>query len=367
MIVLLLRTFGPLTDSADALLAGDSRVFLAARTAAAAVTAFFCALLLGPRAIRWLRSRFREEVKSASGMLDRLHAAKTGTPTMGGLFTVAATLAGAAVWGDLSNRFVQAGLLVAASFAALGAADDWVKLRTARRGLSAREKLAAQFGLAAVAAVVLQTALHQAGATTDIVLPVGGWAVSTGLLFVPWVALVTAAGSNAVNLTDGLDGLAAGCAVVAGAAVTGLCYLAGHAVWAGHFDAPHVRGAGELAVPLAAATGAMLGFLWFNAHPAEVFMGDTGALSFGGLLAFGATAARQELLFCVIAGVFVAEAASVIGQVGCYRLTGRKPLLCSPLHNHFVFRGHGEGRTVVRFWIGSAVCAAAAFAGLNLR
>ena len=367
MIVLLLRTFGPLLDSADALLAGDSRVFLAGRTVAAGVTAFCFALLLGPRAIAWLRSRFREEVKSASGTLDRLHAAKTGTPTMGGLFTVAAVLGGGALWGDLSNRFVQAGLLIVGSFAALGAADDWVKLRTARRGLGAGEKLAAQFGLAAAAAVLLQAALSEAGASTAVALPVGGLAVPTGLLFVPWVALVTAAGSNAVNLTDGLDGLAAGCAVISGAAVTGLCYLAGHAVWAEHLAVPHVRGGGELAVLLAAATGGMLGFLWFNAHPAEVFMGDTGALSFGGLLAFSAAAVRQELLLILVAGPFVAEAASVIAQVGCYRLTGRKPIACSPLHNHFVFRGHSEGRIVVRFWIGSAVCAAAAFASLNLR
>ena len=367
MIVFLLQSFGPLLDSADALVSGDSRVFLAGRTVAAGVTAFCLALLLGPRAIAWLRRRFREEVKSASGTLDALHANKTGTPTMGGLFTVAATLLGGAVWGDLSNRFVQAGLLIVASFAALGAADDWVKLRTARRGLRAKEKLAMQFGLAALGAVLLQTALGEAGATTALVLPVGGLEIPTGLLFVPWAALVTTAGSNAVNLTDGLDGLAAGCAVVSGAAVTGLCYLAGHAVWAEHLAVPHVRGGGELAVLLSAATGGMLGFLWFNTHPAEVFMGDTGALSFGGLLAFAATAVRQEALLVLVAGVFVAEAVSVIGQVGCYRLWGFKPIACSPLHNHFVFRGHAEGRIVVRFWIGSAVCAAAAFASLNLR
>ncbi|MEM9704139.1 MAG: phospho-N-acetylmuramoyl-pentapeptide-transferase, partial [Planctomycetota bacterium] len=325
------------------------------------------ALLFGPRAIGWLRERFREEVRSASDRLDALHAGKSGTPTMGGLFTVAAVLIGGVVWGDLSNQFVLSGLWIVASLAALGAADDWVKLRTERRGLNAGEKLAAQFGLAAFGGVLLQSALNDAGATTDLVLPVGGWTVPLGVLFVPWAALVTAAGSNAVNLTDGLDGLAAGCAVVAGAAMTGFCYLAGHAVWAEHFAAPHIRGGGELAVLLSAATGGMLGFLWFNTHPAEVFMGDTGALSFGGLLAFCATAVRQEALLVLVAGVFVAEAGSVIMQMGCKRLLGFKPIACSPLHNHFVFRGHAEGRIVVRFWIGSAVCAAAAFASLNLR
>ena len=367
MVVWLLRTFGPLEEHAAALTAGDSRVFLAGRTVAAAVTAFFLALAFGPRAISWLRGRFREDVKSASGTLDGLHAAKTGTPTMGGLFTVAAVLLGGAIWADPANPLVRAAGLVAASFALLGAADDWVKLRTARRGLTAGEKFAAQFGLAGVAAALLQTALHAAGAATDLALPVGGFSLPLGAAFVPWAAAVTVAGSNAVNLTDGLDGLAAGCAVVAAAALTGLCYLAGHSLWAAHFAVPHVRGGGELAVVLAALTGANLGFLWFNVYPAQVFMGDTGALSAGALLAFCAVAVRQEVVLLLVGGVFAAEVGSVVLQVGCYKLTGRKPILCSPLHNHFVFRGDPETRIVVRFWIGSAVCAAAAVASLNLR
>ena len=306
-------------------------------------------------------------MKSASGTLDALHAGKTGTPTMGGLFLVAAVLLGGLLWADLANPLVRAGLLVAASFALLGAADDWVKLRTARRGLAAREKLAAQFGLAGVGGVLLHRALESAGAPTGAPVPLTDFVVPLGALFVPWVALVTVAGSNAVNLTDGLDGLAAGCSVTAGAAVTGLCYLAGHALWSEHLGVPHVRGGGELGVLLAAATGAMAGFLWFNAHPADVFMGDCGALSFGALLAFAAAAVRQELLLVLIAGTFVAEAGSVIGQVGGYRLTGRKPLACSPLHNHFVFRGHAESRIVVRFWLASAACAAAGLATLWVR
>ena len=367
MVVWLLRTFGPLQETAAALSAGDTRVFLAGRTGLAAVTAFLLALAFGPRAISWLRGRFREPVKSASATLDGLHAGKTGTPTMGGLFTVAAVLAAGAVWADLANPLVRAAGFIVLSFAALGAADDWVKLRTARRGLSAGEKLAAQFGLAGVAGGLLQSALVAGGATTGLALPFGGWELPLGALFVPWAALVTVAGSNAVNLTDGLDGLAAGCAVVAAAAVTGLCYLGGHAVWADHLAVPHVRGAGELAVLAAALTGANLGFLWFNAHPAQVFMGDTGALSAGALLAFCAVAVRQEAVVCVACGVFAAEVGSVILQVGGYKLTGRKPILCSPLHNHFVFRGDPETRIVARFWIGSAVCAAAAAVCLTVR
>ena len=361
MVVWLLRTFGP-----DAGAAGAAPVFLSGRTAAAAVMAFFLALAFGPRAIRWLRARFREPTRSASATLDGLHAAKTGTPTMGGLFTVAAVLLAGVVWADLSNPFVRAAGFVTLAFAALGAADDWVKLKTARRGLSAREKLAAQFGLAGVAGGLLQAALHAAGASTGVSLPATGVEVPLGLLFVPWAALATVAGSNAVNLTDGLDGLAAGCAVVAAAAVAGLCYLGGHAVWAEHLSVPHVRGAGELGVLAAALAGANLGFLWFNAHPAQVFMGDTGALAAGALLAFCAVAVRQEVVFLLVGGVFAAEAGSVILQVGWYRLTGRKAIRCSPLHNHFVFRGDPETRIVARFWIGSAVCAATAAAGLTL-
>ena len=361
MVVWLLRTFGP-----DAAAGGaGAPIFLSGRTAAAAVTAFFLALAFGPRAIRWLRARFREPVKSASGTLDGLHAGKTGTPTMGGLFTVAAVLLAGLIWADLSSTLVRAAGFVTLAFATLGAADDWVKLKTARRGLSATEKLAAQFGLAGVAAGLLQSALHTAGATTGFVLPVVGWELPLGLLFVPCAALVTVAGSNAVNLTDGLDGLAAGCAVVAAAAVTGLCYLGGHAEWAAHLAVPHVRGAGELGVLAAALTGANLGFLWFNAHPAQVFMGDTGALSAGALLAFCALAVRQEVVFLLVGGVFAAEVASVILQVGCFKLTGRKAILCSPLHNHFVFRGDPETRIVARFWIGSAVCAAVAAATIT--
>ena len=362
VVVWLLRTFGPAADAAGQ----SAPIFLAGRAALAAVTAFFLALAFGPRAISWLRGRFREPVKSASATLDGLHAGKTGTPTMGGLFTVAAVLLSGLVWADAANPLVRAAAFVLLSFATLGAADDWVKLKTARRGLSASEKLAAQFGLAGVAGGLLQSALLAGDATTGFVLPAAGWEVPLGLLFVPWAALATVAGSNAVNLTDGLDGLAAGCAVVAAAATAGLCYLGGHAVWAQHLSVPHVRGAGELSVLAAALAGASLGFLWFNAHPAQVFMGDTGALSAGALLAFCAVAVRQEVVFLLVAGVFAAEAGSVILQVGCFRLTGRKPILCSPLHNHFVFRGDPETRIVARFWIGSAVCAATAAATLTL-
>ena len=361
MVVWLLRTFGP--DAAAG--GGGAPIFLSGRTAAAAVTAFFLALAFGPRAISWLRGRFREPVKSASGTLDGLHAAENRHADDGRAVHRRGCAAGGA---DLGGFVEPAGAGGGVRRARLRRAGGGGRLGEAENrppGLSAAEKLAAQFGLAGVAAGLLQSGLHAAGATTGLALPVVGRELPLGLLFVPWAATVTVAGSNAVNLTDGLDGLAAGCAVVAAAAVTGLCYLGGHAEWAAHLAVPHVRGAGELGVPAAALTGANLGFLWFNAHPAQVFMGDTGALSAGALLAFCALAVRQEAVFLLVGGVFAAEVASVILQVGCFKLTGRKPILCSPLHNHFVFRGDPETRIVARFWIGSAVCAAVAAATLT--
>ena len=367
MIPWLLRYVGPLRDSVDAVTPGDSRVFLTARLVAAAVTAFAAALLFGPPAIRWLRGRFRERVLSSSPTLDALHAGKRGTPTMGGLFVVAAVLLSGGIWADLREPLVLLGLGVTAAFALLGAADDWVKLRTAANGLTPREKFAVQAGLAAAAGLGLLHVFTAKSLPVELRLPVGGLVLPLGLAFVPWCAVVTASSSNGMNLTDGLDGLASGCAVVAAGVLAGLAYLAGHAVWSAHLAVPHVAGAGELAVLLAAAAGAMLGFLWFNGSPAEVFMGDTGSLSVGALLGFAAVAVRQEVAFLVLAGVFAAETLSVVVQIGGYRLTGRRVLACSPLHNHFVFRGVPEPRIVTRFWIASAVCAAAALGTLSVR
>ena len=354
MLVWLLREFEPLSHRLAAASTGDSRVYLSLRVAIAGVTAFAAALALGRPAIRWLGSRFRERVSSASGRLDALHAGKNHTPTMGGLFLVAAVVTATLVCGDLSNRGVQLALFVAAAFGLIGGLDDWVKLSTARRGLTVRQKFAAQLIAAGVAAFALLLDRPEASL---------GFAAAFGL----WAVLVIVGSSNAVNLTDGLDGLASGCTVFAATAFAGLTYLAGHAVWSGYVAVPFVPGAGEMAVVLAALVGAMLGFLWFNCYPAQVFMGDTGSLPTGALLGLSALVCRQEALLVVAGGVFVVETLSVIAQVGSYRLTGRRPLACSPLHNHFVLRGEHELKVVVRFWIGSAVLAVLAIASLKIR
>ncbi|HEX6985742.1 MAG TPA: phospho-N-acetylmuramoyl-pentapeptide-transferase [Planctomycetaceae bacterium] len=367
MFLWLLRESGPLFDRVASATAGDSRVFLTARIAAATVTAFLAALLLGGPVIRWLGGRFRERVDSASERLNALHERKNATPTMGGLFVVAAVVASSTLWGDLTNGAVLLALAAAVAFCAIGAADDWIKLSTRKRGLTARQKLLGQTVVAAAVGLLLYGELARSPHGLELGLPIGSSAVWLGAAFPLWAVFVLVGSSNAVNLTDGLDGLAGGCAVLTAGAMAGLCYVAGHAVWAGYLGMPYVPQAGEVAVVLGALAGAMLGFLWFNCHPAQVFLGDAGSLPVGALLGFGALVSRQEVLLAVAGGVFVVETLSVIAQVGWFKLTGRRLIACSPLHNHFVLRGQHELKVVVRFWIGSAVCAAIAAALLKVR
>jgi phospho-N-acetylmuramoyl-pentapeptide-transferase len=347
--------------------AGDSRVFLTARIALAAFLAFVAAIVLGPAAIRWLQARARERINSASERLNELHAGKSNTPTMGGLFIVAAIVAAVLVCGDLSSRYVQVGLFVTVGFALLGAVDDWVKLATIHRGLSVRQKLTAQLVLSCVASGWLFLEQQTKPSGLEFVWPLGNVSLVLGGGFIVWSMLVLIGSSNGVNLTDGLDGLASGCLVFAGAAFVALTYLAGHVVMAGYLSIPYIAGAGEMSVLVGAMVGAMLGFLWYNCHPAQVFMGDTGSLPLGAILGLAALVTRQEVLLVLVGGVFVIETLSVIAQVGWFKLTGSRLIACSPLHNHFVFRGQHEHKIVVRFWIGSALLALSAVASLKIQ
>jgi phospho-N-acetylmuramoyl-pentapeptide-transferase len=252
-------------------------------------------------------------------------------------------------------------------FGALGAYDDWVKIRTTQRGLTARQKFSYQMALAICFALWLYFQQRGKPFGLEIVGPIGRWSFSLGFGFVLWSAFVMVGSSNGVNLTDGLDGLAGGCLVFAGAAFTALTYLAGHRVMAGYVSVPHMAGAGELSILFGALVGAMLGFLWYNCYPAQVFMGDTGSLPTGALLGYGALVTRQEILLAIVGGVFVIETLSVVLQVGWFKLTGRRLILCSPLHNHFLFQGEHEIKIVVRFWIGSALLALLGVASLKIR
>ena len=336
------------------------------RASLAAMASFVLALVLGPWLIRWLRVRFREPIKSDSPQICRLHEPKQATPTMGGLFLVAGLVAGTLVFGDLTNGYLQAALFVAIALGAVGALDDLTKLRGSANGISARSKLLGQLVVASVAALLVY---RQHAALDDglaLRFPLAEASVSLGLWFVPLAVIVIVGSSNAVNLTDGLDGLAGGCLIFAVGAMGMLAYASGHAELAEYLNVPRLAGAGEMTVLSGAMIGGLLGFLWFNCHPAQVFMGDTGSLPLGGLLGLLAVVSRQELLLLLAGGVFVAEAASVILQVGYYKWRRRRIFLCAPLHHHFQFRGWPESRIVVRFWIASALCAILALATLKL-
>jgi len=332
-------------------------VYLTARIGLAAVLSFLATLLFGPCCIRWLRSRFCERIDSASDRLNELHAAKAGTPTMGGVFVGLAIVLSVLAFGNLANARVQMALFVTVTFTLLGSMDDWIKLTTKKRGLTARQKLLGQCVLSAIVAIWLYQIQAEAPSGTAFVWPFGLGTFTLGVWLIPWAALVIVGSSNAVNLTDGLDGLAAGCTLFAGGAVTLAIYLSGHRELSGYLGIPHFIGVGELAVPLGAMVGAVLGFLWFNVHPAQVFMGDAGSLPLGALLAVGALATRLELFYAIVGGVFVAETVSVMLQLASRRWRDKKIFACSPLHNHFVFAQMPETRIVVRFWIISALLA----------
>jgi phospho-N-acetylmuramoyl-pentapeptide-transferase len=367
MLFWLLDRFAPLLEQMELHSSGDSRVFLTARIALASVTSFLMAIALGPLAIRWLKRHFRERIDSGSERLNELHAGKSSTPTMGGLFVVGSILLATLLWADLSNRYVQLALLVAFGFAALGAVDDWIKLSSKRNGLSIRQKLAAQAALSVIVGWFLYREHMAVPNGLDLFWPFGGYAVWLGAGFVVWSAMVVVGSSNAVNLTDGLDGLASGCTVFAGSAFVALAYLAGHRMLADYLSIPFMPGAGEVSIVMGAMVGAVLGFLWFNCYPAQVFMGDTGSLAIGALLALAALVTRQEVLLAVVGGIFVLETLSVILQVAWFRMTGSRLIACSPLHNHFLFKGQHEIKIVVRFWIGSALLAIMAVASLKIR
>lgn len=367
MVPWLLQHLAPLAEQMEQHVSGDSRVYLTGRTALAAATSFLAAILLGPLAIRWLKARFRERIDSASETLNKLHAHKQDTPTMGGLFITAAIVIDSLIWGDLTNTYVQIGLFVAVSFAVLGGIDDWIKLNTRQRGLTARRKLAVQTVLALIAAGWLYAEQRSQPHGLELIWPIGREAVWIGAALIPWAAFVMVGTSNGVNLTDGLDGLASGCAVFVGTAFVALTYLSGHGVMADYLNIPFISGAGELSIVIAALVGAILGFLWFNCYPAQVFMGDTGSLPIGALLALAALVTRQEFLLVIVGGVFVIETLSVILQIGWFKATGTKLIACSPLHNHFVFRGHHEIKIVTRFWIGSALLAILGVASLKIQ
>jgi phospho-N-acetylmuramoyl-pentapeptide-transferase len=338
--------------------------YITFRTAMALVTALILSLCLGPWMIRKLRERQIGENIRADG--PTRHRAKAGTPTMGGLLIIGALAASVLLWGNLGNRLVWIALLVTLALAAIGAYDDWLKLRT-RRPLKIREKFGAQLVVGLALGIYLH-AVPAEGVTSHLSVPfVKDWMPDLGLAYIFFVALIVVGASNAVNLTDGLDGLAMGPVIVAALALGVLAYLAGHARLSEYLYILKVKGAGELTVFCGALMGASIGFLWFNAHPAEVFMGDVGSLALGGAIGTLAILSKSELLLPFIGGLFVVEAGSVILQVASFRLTGRRIFRMAPLHHHFELMGWPESKVVIRFWILALLMALLALTTLKLR
>jgi phospho-N-acetylmuramoyl-pentapeptide-transferase len=341
--------------------------YITFRSAYAAVTAFLLALLLGP----WFIAKLRAwgAVKHVRQEGPQTHHGKAGTPTMGGLLLLAAIGISTLLWADLGSVEVRIALASTFWLGGLGFLDDYLQVvRGQPKGLVGRAKIVGQVTLGlGVAAVVLLT-LDRGEFATATTLPFfKERMIDLRFLYVPFVVLAITGFSNAVNLTDGLDGLAIGSVAFAAAAFAGLSYLSGHSRFAEYLQILYLPGTGELAVFCAALFGASLGFLWYNGHPAEVFMGDTGSLALGGALAIVSILLKMELILVVAGGLFVAEAASVVLQVGSYKLRGKRIFRMAPIHHHFELLGWPESKVVVRFWIVASLLALLSLSTLKLR
>ncbi len=352
------------------------------RAVTATLTSLAIALLIGPRIIRWLmRKKIGDRPEFHHAALNELTKEKANTPTMGGLIILFSAAVSTLLWAKLNNPFVQKALFVLLWFGALGGIDDWLKLTAAARqrgrdGLHAWEKLVFQIAGAVLIASFLYFDFENIPDAKLLWVPF----YKKGLLLANWTFIFIAifyisATSNAVNLADGMDGLASGCVAIMSLVLAFLCYVASETMsrmtpmtWASYLLLPHIPQAGELSIFFAAVLGAVLGFLWFNCYPAQTFMGDVGSLPLGAAMGYGALVTRNELLLLVIGGVFVIELMSVVLQVGYFKYThGRRLFRCAPLHHHFHLAGWSEPQVVVRFWLMAAAFAALALATLKLR
>jgi len=335
--------------------------YITFRSVYALVTALVICWVVGPRFIRWLDASQHQQPIRSDG--PQTHLVKQGTPTMGGLLILFALTISTLLWADLTNGFVWLSLLVTLGFGAIGWYDDHLKVvRQDSDGLSARHKMAAMVGLGLVAGLALY------GMTDPVMdVPFMKAPVQLGWWSVPFVVLVLVGASNAVNLTDGLDGLAVAPTFMVASALAITVYLAGNVKFSHYLLISHVAGVGELTIFCGAMVGACLGFLWFNTYPAQVFMGDVGALALGAALGVVASAAHQQLLLAIAGGLFVLEAVSVMVQVASFKLTGKRVFRMAPIHHHYELKGWAEPKVIVRFWIISLLLALVALSTLKLR
>jgi len=341
--------------------------YITFRSAYAMVTALLISFLLGPAFIRMLRRIQMFQVIREEG--PKTHQAKQGTPTMGGVLILTAVLVPSLLWCNLTNRYVQIALISTVWTGAIGFLDDYLRVVKKRpKGLVGRYKLVGQMALGlGLGAYLYFNPLAQGAGTLTSIPFAKGLFINFGPLFILLVALVVTGTSNAVNLTDGIDGLAIGLSAFSFLAFAGLSYLSGHRGFSDYLNIMYLEGSGELAVYCMSVVGAALGFLWYNAHPAQVFMGDTGSLSLGGTLGVVAVLLKRELLLVIIGGLFVAEALSVMIQVTSFKLTRRRVFKMAPLHHHFELSGWHENKVVVRFWIVGALLVLLSLSTLKLQ
>jgi len=360
MLLLLAEALTPVVSGFNAF------TYLTLRAILGALTALAMALLLGPALIRRLTHRQIGQTVRDDG--PQSHLQKAGTPTMGGTLILLAILVSTVLWADLRSLYVWIVLGVTVAFGLLGFADDYRKLVLRDpKGLTARQKLFWQ-ALVAIGVGVILYLKADAPQSTALLIPyLKDVLIPLGWVFIPFVCIVIVGTSNAVNLTDGLDGLAIMPTVLVGGALGLFAWVAGNAIFSRYLGIPYVAGAGELLVFCSAMAGAGLGFLWFNTYPAQVFMGDIGALSLGGALGTVAVIARQEIVLLIMGGIFVAEAVSVMMQVVSFRMTGKRIFRMAPLHHHFELKGWAEPKVIVRFWIVTVILVLVGLSSLKIR
>ncbi|NGR08470.1 phospho-N-acetylmuramoyl-pentapeptide-transferase [bacterium SGD-2] len=341
--------------------------YITFRTGGALITAAFIVFLFGPAIIDSLRIRQgKGQPIRADG--PQTHFKKAGTPTMGGLMILSGILGSCLLWANLSSIYVLVVLMVTVGFGAIGFYDDYMKVtKQSHLGVSGKVRLAIEFLIAGLAAWIIMRS-GQAPFSSTLTFPFfKELLLNLGIFFIPFAAFVIVGAGNAVNLTDGLDGLATVPVMIAAASFGVIAYLSGNAIFADYLQIHFVPGTGELAVVLGAVIGAGLGFLWFNAPPAAIFMGDTGSLALGGLLGTVAVATKHEIVLAIIGGLFVVEAFSVIIQVTVFKLTGKRVFLMAPIHHHFEKLGWTESQVVIRFWIIAVILALVGLSSLKLR
>ncbi len=330
------------------------------------LTALGIAMLLGPRMIVHLTQMKVGQVIRDDG--PQSHLVKAGTPTMGGALILLAITISTLLWSNLNNRYMWLVLLVTLGFGTVGGLDDYLKLKYGNsKGLPAKFKYLGLSLIGIVAALVMYLMADSAVETTLYFPVIKEWSWNMGWLFVPWVYLVLVGSSNAVNLTDGLDGLAIMPTILVAGGLAVFAYVSGHANFARYLDIPLIPGVGEVTIFCTAIFGAGLGFLWFNTYPAQVFMGDVGALALGAALGMIAVVVRQELVLVIMGGVFVMETISVILQVGSFKLTGKRIFRMAPIHHHFELKGWAEPKVIVRFWIITVILVLIGLATLKVR